>query len=355
MTLSLAELLEGTAPAVYQHASGDTNPPTMRRFFELSGLYKRKYYQRTGRGGPLGSLLASRFEGALLDKSQWERYGPRAISSGLRGAAKWVKRAAVGPAAPLLSPTARLLNGYAEQQEKVGAVLNQFVPFTAQYQYIFRCDNTRAAYARLSEQDKERINWRPEAIDWRDWFLNIHIPALEKWVFPRIDERIARPRTAPRHHLTLPALLSEMAERHDLAVALQRDRSGRSFPHQLSGLAPTLSGLRGAPAAAGDSAGGSGASGRREPSSMAHRFLWDAAGGRHGGSPGRRRGGGHRSELGAGLRGQGVVADEKVASRVRGEVEAAVGDGINWLDLWSAAEPGPTAPANEPAATTWRL
>ncbi len=64
MTLALGELLDGSAKAVYQLGSSDANPCTMRRFFELSGLYKRKYYQRTGRGGPVLSALQSRFEGS---------------------------------------------------------------------------------------------------------------------------------------------------------------------------------------------------------------------------------------------------------------------------------------------------
>ena len=66
LTLALGELLEGTHKTVYQLGSSDINPCTMRRFFELTGLYKRKYYQRTGKGGPLGSFLQSHFEGAML-------------------------------------------------------------------------------------------------------------------------------------------------------------------------------------------------------------------------------------------------------------------------------------------------
>lgn len=225
MTLSLAELLEGTAPAVYQYGSSDSNPCTMRRFFELSGLYKRAYYQRTGRGGPVVSFVQSRLEGSLLGKETFERYGPGAIARGLGGVAKLVGRAAVGPVAPLLEPAAKAIDGFAAQQQKIGDVLTQFVPFTTEYAYVFRCDHTRQAWSRLAPADRDKINWRPEAIQWRDWFLNVHVPALEKWVFPVIDERIRRPRKAPQRHQTLPALLDEMAERHGLSIALGRTES----------------------------------------------------------------------------------------------------------------------------------
>ena len=50
----------------------------------------------------------------------------------------------------------------------------------------------------------------------------MHVPGLERFVFPQIEERLRRPKKAPERHDTLPALLDEMAERFDLAVALQR-------------------------------------------------------------------------------------------------------------------------------------
>ncbi|HEV8551449.1 MAG TPA: AMP-binding protein, partial [Polyangiaceae bacterium] len=54
------------------------------------------------------------------------------------------------------------------------------------------------------------------------WFFDVHMPGLEKWVFPQIDEKVKRRRRAPDRHETLTALLDEMAVRFELAVALQR-------------------------------------------------------------------------------------------------------------------------------------
>jgi long-chain acyl-CoA synthetase len=222
LTLALGELLEGTAKPVYQLGSSDSNPCTMRRFFELSGLYKRRYFQKTGKGGPVLSFLQSHWEGAMLSKSQFEAYGPHAISKQTKALSKVLHKAALGPAGPLLKPAAKLLGEFSEQQRKVGNVLGAFVPFTSQFHYIFRCDNTRAAHARLSEAERALVDWSPESIDWRAWFLDVHVPGLERWVFPQIEERIRRPKRAPERHETLPALLDEMADRFELGVALQR-------------------------------------------------------------------------------------------------------------------------------------
>jgi len=226
LTLALGELLEGRHKTVYQLGSSDSNPCTMRRFFELSGLYKRKYYQKTGKGGPVLSYLQSHFEGAMLSKEQFHSIGPQKIADGARSIAGLLKKVALGPVAPLLEPAADAITGFARQQENVGKILGVFLPFVAQYEYVFRCDNTRAAYARLSPEEQARIPWTIEQLDWRKWFLEVHAPGLEKWVFPQIDERLKRPKRAPEPHQTLPALLDEMADRYELAVALQRTEDG---------------------------------------------------------------------------------------------------------------------------------
>lgn len=222
LTLALGELLEGRAQSVYQLGSTDTNPCTMRRFFELTGLYKRRYYQRTGKGGPLGSFLQSHFEGAMLSKGQFESIGPGFVAESARSLSGLLAKASRGPAAPLLKPISDAVGGFAEQQRRVGNILGVFVPFTAQYQYVFRSDNVRAALARVTPEDRGRIDFSPESIDWRQWFMEVHVPGLEKWVFPQIDEKVNRPRKPPTRHETLPLLLEEIVERHDRAIALSR-------------------------------------------------------------------------------------------------------------------------------------
>ena len=47
----------------------------------------------------------------------------------------------------------------------------------------------------LTPQDQLALPWIPDQIHWREYFLNIHLPGLEKWIFPSLDEEFqARPR-----------------------------------------------------------------------------------------------------------------------------------------------------------------
>jgi long-chain acyl-CoA synthetase len=222
MVLSLVELIEGTAPAVYQYGTSDTNACPMSRYAELVGLYKRKKWQRTGKGGPVVSFLQAHIESAVLDEVAFDKYGPEFVARGVESVSRLLGAVAIGPAASLVLPATKMLDKFADQQRKVKKVLDNFTPFVARYDYVFRCDNTLAAFQRLEPADRGKINWAPESIDWRHWFLEIHMPGLEKWVFPGIDERIRREVRAPLRHETLPSLLDEMATRYDLAVALER-------------------------------------------------------------------------------------------------------------------------------------
>ncbi len=223
MLLATGELLLRQQKPVYQFGTSDSNPTTMERIYELSGLYKRKYYQRTGRGGPVLSYLQGHIEGALLSPAAFDRWGPKRMAQGASGLAELLDKAsASGPLASVFKPTIKSLNHFARGQTKVYNIVKQFEPFVATLDYEFRCDNTRQAFARLVPADQARLIWEPEKLDWRKWFLEIHMPGLERWVFPEMDQRLRKPVRSLRRYESLTELLAQMAERFDLAPALSR-------------------------------------------------------------------------------------------------------------------------------------
>ena len=232
LTLALGELLEGRHKPVYQLGSSDSNPCTMRRFFELSGLVQAQVpAHRQGRPGL--ATCGRTGKGAMLDKDQFKRIGPQKIADSARSLASLLKKAALGPVAPLLKPAADAIFGFARQQENVGNILGVFLPFVAQFEYVFRCDNTRAAYMPCAAE-KARIPWT-EQLDWRKWFMEVHAPGLEMG-FPQIDERLKRRSARPsrtnlagharRDGRPLRAGGGAAAHRRGRAVAARRSASG---------------------------------------------------------------------------------------------------------------------------------
>jgi long-chain acyl-CoA synthetase len=221
MLLSLAELLEGTHAPVYQYGASDVNGATSERFGELIGLYKRKYYQRTNKGNPFVNFLQAYMEPAIVSRERFNAVGPKALARTARQVAS-VLRAAPGPVAGPARASAKALDGFAKQEEKIDEIIHLFGPFTYDQKGPFSCANTRRAYDRLSDEDKALLPWTPDRIDWADYWMNQHMPAMEQRVLPWLEDRYKRELKPLAAHETLVTLVREMAERHDLALAFQR-------------------------------------------------------------------------------------------------------------------------------------
>ena len=43
--------------------------------------------------------------------------------------------------------------------------------------------------AALSPEERALFEFAPEAIDWWDYWINIHIPALRRWCYPLMEGR----------------------------------------------------------------------------------------------------------------------------------------------------------------------
>ncbi len=216
MILALAELLEGTARPVYQMGASDVNPCTAQRFGEMVGLYKRKFFRRKGTGNFLYDAIQARIEPSFVGRARFDRTGPPVIASAAREVASLFKKTAPG-----LAPAARALEGVAAREAKIAEILRLFEPFSSRQNGPFDCANTRAAYARAADADKKKLPWTPEAIDWADWMMNVHMPAIEKRIMPEMDRRLVKEPRPLAAHATLVGLVDEMAERHGMALALQ--------------------------------------------------------------------------------------------------------------------------------------
>ncbi len=221
MLSALVELLEGTQKAVYQFGTTDTNPCRMPRFLEIMGLYKRRQVF-DGKKTTLMDRVQAYFEPLGLTKKEYQSHGAHAIAGAMRGVSSVLDRVKVGPLASLAKPASSALKKAARTEDKLGDVMDMFLPFIAEADWVFSCANTRSAMARMPPEERALFPWYPESFEWRDWMWRVHLPGLEKWVFPDLDERLKKDITALRSYDHLLDLLDEAAERYDHAVALQR-------------------------------------------------------------------------------------------------------------------------------------
>ena len=177
---------------VYQLASGDSNPFYAPRSVELVGLYRRKHYRERETGSALINDVWSRVEPQPVSKRSFLARSAPLFATGARLLRQGIEDHGPRWGAPrvsaMLERARDQLERVEEQAGSLSSLIELFLPFLWENRYVFRCDNTRSLYARMDPADVAKIPWDPHAIDWRRYFMDVHLPGLEKWVFPGLEE-----------------------------------------------------------------------------------------------------------------------------------------------------------------------
>ncbi len=220
-----AHTLEVEERRVYQLASGDVNPFLASRSVELVGLYRRRHYRTRDTGSGLLNELRSRLEPQPLGKQAFQLLSTPMFLKGARLLRETLEEVKPGWGAPRLQAVLEEAKGtlaeLEDQAQSLSGLVDLFMPFLFDNRYVFRCDNTRSVYARMREEDRKRIPWDPEALDWRHYFLNVHMPGLEKWVFPGLEEETQKRKTVGAHRDLLELLDAAVhAFRHRVAFRM---------------------------------------------------------------------------------------------------------------------------------------
>ncbi len=175
MTLIAAALVQGKHARLYQLATSAINPVNMGRSIELTGLAHRKHY-KTQQG--LEHWLKAKLETIPVSKQRYERLSipmQKAVVSRINKAA--TSQRMINP--PLAKAERDL--GRAEK------IIELYEPFILHNEHVFECENARLLSAALIEGEKKLFDFSPENIDWWDYWINIHIPALRRWCYPLME------------------------------------------------------------------------------------------------------------------------------------------------------------------------
>jgi long-chain acyl-CoA synthetase len=191
-----ALLLHGQHRPVYQLASADVNPIHLEPLVRLLHDEARKL-------GPNG-------RGARSSPSMVERWvrgrrrpgGPRFLSAAQAHArragqerrlartqhfiarTRAVLQALSLPGHQRLAGWSAALRTFGLQSSFREQTLEQYLPFVLHNRYVFECENIRAAYSLISPEDRSRLQWAPEKIDWEYYWTHNQIRGIQKWVQP---------------------------------------------------------------------------------------------------------------------------------------------------------------------------
>lgn len=185
MTLIAAAVIERRHDQVYQLATSVTNPCDMRRSIELTSLAHRKHY-RAHEG--IEYWLRLRLDAIPVSKERYNRMSAPAQRA--------VVKAIQTIASPLPLKKAPLAK--AERSlERVEKLIELFEPFILLNEHDFVAENVEKLSHALVPEEREQFGYHTSSLDWYEYWINIHIPALRKWTYPLIEGRPLEPR-APR-------------------------------------------------------------------------------------------------------------------------------------------------------------
>jgi long-chain acyl-CoA synthetase len=177
MILIGAALIERRHELMYQLATSATNPCDMRRTIELTGLAHRKHYRAQH---DFNQRLLAYFDTIPVSKERYQKLSAPA------------QKQIVQALQRILSPLPMMRSPLVRRErdlDRVEKIIELYEPFILHNEYVFEAQNVELLSAALPEEERAAFGYDASYIDWWDYWINIHIPALRKWSYPIIEGR----------------------------------------------------------------------------------------------------------------------------------------------------------------------
>lgn len=211
----LAALILKRHRPVYQLCTSDVNPLPMRRLVELTALSNRREHRREG--AAMG-WLAPHIEAVVVSQATYD-LASETLPKLLEYLAS-LAESAIGGDSEGLRRFRSFVDRITENTELARELVDVYSPYIQKLIYTFHGNNVRKLYATLREADATRHPFRPDRIDWSDYWKNVHLPGLRRHIFPQLDLHTRGRPNLLRRHRTLVDLLDRAADRYGSRPAL---------------------------------------------------------------------------------------------------------------------------------------
>lgn len=190
MTLIAAAVMERRHDSIYQLATSVTNPCDMGRSIELTSLAHRKHY-RAQEG--LESWLRLRFDAIPVSKTRYNRMSAPAQKAIVKSIQRIMSPLPLKKA-PLVKTERNL--------ERLEKLIELFEPFILLNEHDFAAENIEKLSYALVPEERDKFVYDTRSLDWWEYWINIHIPALRRWTYPLIEGRPLETRPPRTFQLT---------------------------------------------------------------------------------------------------------------------------------------------------------
>lgn len=184
MTLVAAALADRVHPEVVQLATSGTNPLNLRRAVELTALAHRKHYRQIPH---FKSRLLERLEAIPVSRERYQRLSVPVQIKAVR---------AINRVAAVMSGGKRPLARAERALRRTQDLIDLYEPFLLDNEPVFEAREVELLSAALPDDERATFGWEVRGLDWYDYWVNVHIPALRRWSYPLIEGR--RPAVDPR-------------------------------------------------------------------------------------------------------------------------------------------------------------
>ncbi len=224
-----AALAAGRHDPVYQIGSSDLNPVDTERLTELTQLASRRLADRDEGMSGLQKLIVKNADSVPVHPTTFENISAprvRQTTEGLKGLLDRVPTSQMGG----LGEAVEAVQGAVDSAHRAALTTEKFFevffPFIAENRYIFRSRRYDDLLEGLSAAERERYRPRIRDLDWREYWMNIHVPALAELIFPQIDARLSRSRKEVYTYEDLVDLFEASTEHFEDRVAMQHHHGG---------------------------------------------------------------------------------------------------------------------------------
>ena len=193
MVLCGAAVLSQRHHEVYQIGTSHRYPCSVGRAAELIVLSHRQHYRQRLRS-PAEQVLKSRWDAILVHPDHL--LGVRGLTSAMN-----IAREMLDIVPPRLRPKLRRFEDRVDEIDETLAdirkMVDLYMPFMYENGYVFE---SRAIDAHPAAEPE--LAFFPEGMDWRKYWLDVHMPGLRRYAFPLIEGKRPERYRAP-HRVSL--------------------------------------------------------------------------------------------------------------------------------------------------------
>ncbi|MBC7798277.1 MAG: SDR family oxidoreductase, partial [Pyrinomonadaceae bacterium] len=233
-------LVDDAPPLVFQACTGDSNPNDMKRIVGLVGLYKRTHFREKDTGSKILNAVNARIEATPVTQKSYELLSAPMFTRIAKGATSFLDKATPKWGGGNFGNVVKNIKKSVEEIERTATETERafelFKPFMIDNEYLYRADNVRELMSQVVETERHLLPWKPEKLDWYDYWLNVHFPGLKKWVLPQLEEDLRLQPKRIHTYKDLLDLFETSTKRFSTRVAMRIERDGKNEQYTFADL-----------------------------------------------------------------------------------------------------------------------